>query len=334
MSSEREILSAYIKDRRRIWLGAALCSLVMGLVYRLYGISWEPFVYGLCICLVMGLAAASADIYRYRQRHRYLLRLQAEVGQDLPELPVPKSLHEADYICLLRKIWEEKEDCLVKKRQEQQETLDYYTLWAHQIKTPLAAMRLICQGEDTQMGRDLLAELFKTEQYVEMVLSYVRLGSSSTDYIFRRYHLDDLVRQAVRRYASLFIHKKIRLDLGSLDVWVVTDEKWLVSALGQILSNALKYTDKGCISIYLKPEKVLVIEDTGIGIAPEDLPRIWEKGFTGYNGRIDKRATGIGLYLCRRILEDLSHTITVSSQVGKGTKVSIDLAVKELTGIL
>lgn len=324
------ILRAYIRDRRKIYLVAALCSLVMGVVYQLYGISWEPFVYGLCICLAMGFFAALADLMKYRERHRYLIRLQAEVGQDLPELPVPQNLLEADHICLLKKVWEEKESCLAKNRQEQQESLDYYTLWTHQIKTPLAAMRLICQEEDTPVGRDLLAELFKTEQYVEMALSYVRLGSSSTDYVFRRYHLDDLVRQAVRRYASLFIHKKIRLDLKELDVWVVTDEKWLVSALGQILSNALKYTDKGCISIYLEPEKVLVIEDTGIGIAPEDLPRIWEKGFTGYNGRMDKRATGIGMYLCKRILEDLSHTIAVSSQVGKGTRVSIDLAVKEL----
>ena len=112
---------------------------------------------------------------------------------------------------------------------------------------------------------------------------------------------------------------------------MLTDEKWISFVIGQILSNALKYTSKGCVSIYREPKKVLVIQDSGIGIAPEDLPRIWEKGFTGYNGREDKRATGIGLYLCKRVLENLSHTITVTSKIGEGTKVSIDFSVKELT---
>ena len=106
---------------------------------------------------------------------------------------------------------------------------------------------------------------------------------------------------------------------------MVSDEKWLIFVMGQLLSNALKYTNKGSISIYLQGDKTLVIQDTGIGIAPEDLPRIWEKGFTGYNGRKHTCATGIGLYLCRRILKELSHRIAMESQPGVGTKVIIDL---------
>lgn len=301
----------------------AVCGLLLSLVYQLYDLPWEPLIYGLSICFAVCLGAASADLYHYQRRHRYLFRLRAEVGQGIPDLPKPRDLVEEDHFCLLEMLWEEKEDCLAAGRREQQEALDYYMLWTHQVKTPIAAMRLICQGEDTQMGRDLQAELFKIEQYVEMALSYVRLGSGPTDYVFRRYPLEDLVRQAVRRYASLFIQKKIKLDLMPLDSQVVTDEKWLVFVIGQILSNALKYTNRGCISIYQEGKDVLVIQDTGIGIAPEDLPRIWEKGFTGYNGREDKRATGIGMYLCKRVLENLSHTIEVTSRVGSGTKVSI-----------
>lgn len=324
-AKSQNILLSYIKDRRKWLLLSTAWALLLGVVYQLYNLSWEPFFYGLVICLAVGLLAAALDGYHYWSRHKRLLRMGREVEQGPPDFPAPRNQQEADYICLLKKVWEEKENCIAKAKWERRESLDYYTLWAHQVKTPIAAMRLLLQGQDTQMSRDLQAELFKTEQYVEMALSYVRLGSSSTDYVFRKYPLDDLVRQAVRKYASLFIQKKIKLDLRSLDGQVVTDEKWLVFALGQILSNALKYTNKGSICIYFEPEKGLVIEDTGIGIAPEDLPRIWEKGFTGYNGRMDKQATGIGLYLCKRVLENLSHTIQVESRLGEGTKVYIGL---------
>lgn len=317
------IFLSYIKDKRKILLLVSIWALIMGVTYWLYAISWEPFVYGGILCLAVGLMAAVLDGYGYWNRHRRLLRLSRETQQVIPELGAPRNLEEADYVNLLKKVWQEKEDCVMETRREQRESLDYYTLWTHQIKTPIAAMRLILQGQDTQTSQDLQAELFKTEQYVEMALSYVRLGSASTDYIFRKYSLDFLVRQAVRKYASLFIQKKIKLHLKLLNVQAVTDEKWLTFALGQILSNALKYTARGSISIYCQPDGTLVIADTGIGIAPEDLPRIWEKGFTGCNGRKDQRATGIGLYLCKRILENLSHSIRVESKPGEGTKVYI-----------
>lgn len=160
---------------------------------------------------------------------------------------------------------------------------------------------------------------------MEMVLGYLRLESPSSDYVIRNYALDDIVRQAVRKYASQFIRRKLRLEYTPLNVSVITDEKWLLFVIEQVLSNALKYTRSGSVSITLEAPKTLCIHDTGIGIAPEDLPRVFEKGFTGCNGRTDKRATGIGLYLCRRILEKLGHTIAITSTVGEGTTVRIGL---------
>lgn len=156
-------------------------------------------------------------------------------------------------------------------------------------------------------------------------LGYLRLESPSSDYVIRNYALDDIVRQAVRKYASQFIRRRLRLEYTPLNVSVITDEKWLLFVIEQVLSNALKYTRSGSVSITLEAPKTLCIRDTGIGIAPEDLPRVFEKGFTGCNGRTDKRATGIGLYLCRRILEKLGHTIAITSTVGEGTTVRIGL---------
>ena len=196
---------------------------------------------------------------------------------------------------------------------------------SHQIKTPIAAMRLIFQGDGTDQYHELQAQLFKIEQYVEMVMVYLRVGSDRTDFLLKEYELEGMVKQAVRKYASMFIRKKISVRLGQLKGKVLTDEKWLCFVIEQVISNAIKYTKDGYISIDSENETTLVIQDAGIGIAPEDLPRICEKGFTGYNGRSEKRASGIGLYLTKQILVKLGHGISFESEVGKGTIVRIEL---------
>ena len=184
--------------------------------------------------------------------------------------------------------------------------------------------KAISYGADVLM-LPMVMDQHDVEQYVEMVLGYLRLESPSSDYVIRNYALDDIVRQAVRKYASQFIRRKLRLEYTPLNVSVITDEKWLLFVIEQVLSNALKYTRSGSVSITLEAPKTLCIRDTGIGIAPEDLPRVFEKGYTGSNGRTDKRATGIGLYLCRRILAKLGHSITIVSTPGVGTTVRIGL---------
>lgn len=217
-----------------------------------------------------------------------------------------------------------------------------YGMWVHQIKTPIAALDILLQNteqflyeEDIVNSRinkrleiiqesipvsDMKMELFKIEQYVEMALNYLRVEDISSDLSFKQYAVDDMVRQVIRKYAKIFISKKIKMNFKPTGRYIVTDDKWFVFVLEQFISNALKYTKKGQISIYMK-EKSLVIEDTGIGIPAEDLPRIFEKGFTGYNGRENKKSTGIGLYLCKNIMDKLQWNITVDSEVGSGTKI-------------
>ena len=203
--------------------------------------------------------------------------------------------------------------------------MSVYTLWVHQIKTPIAALRLILQDEETNAAKEINVQLFKIEQYVELVLQYLRLESPSTDYHFQQLELVDIIRDSIKKYAPLFIRKRLTLHYEEARCQVLTDAKWLGFVLEQILSNALKYTKEGSISIYLENKKTLVVEDTGIGISPEDLPRIGEKNFTGYIGRQDRKSTGLGLSLCKKILSKLGHTISIESEPGKGTKVSIGL---------
>ena len=192
-------------------------------------------------------------------------------------------------------------------------------MWVHQIKTPIAALRLLLQREPRSDTAALRAELFRIEQYVEMVLSYQRLGAGTVDLVLRRTELDSVVRSCVRKYAPLFITKKLPLELGETGLEAVTDEKWLAFVIEQLLSNALKYTEKGGIRI-LAEGRSLVIEDSGAGIAPEDLPRLGERGFTGYNGRAEHGSTGLGLYLCRRICGLLGHGLRFESELGRGTR--------------
>ena len=155
-----------------------------------------------------------------------------------------------------------------------------------------------------------------------MVLSYLKLDGNGSDFVLRKRQLDPIVRGCVRKYAKLFIIKKLPLNFTDTGMTVYTDEKWLSFMIEQLLSNALKYTSNGGISIYAEG-KALVIEDTGIGISPEDLPRLGERGFTGYNGHEDKKSTGLGLYLCKTICGKLGHKLIIESKPQSGTRVKI-----------
>lgn len=277
------------------------------------------------LCFCIGFAITVFDFIQYYKHHKTLVDLQEKVIITLKELPAPRNPIEQDYTQLVKTTHDDKIHIISETESLKKDMVQYYSLWIHQIKTPIAAMRLLLQSEDTLQNNELSSELFKIEQYVEMVLSYLKINQNSNDLVIKRYSLDDIVKQSVRKYAPLFVRKKLGLDLELLDCNILTDEKWLSFVIEQILSNSLKYTYTGKISIYMINTSTLVIKDTGIGIAKEDLPRICENGFTGYNGRTHKKSTGIGLYLCKQILNKLSHTISIESEIGSGTKVLIDL---------
>lgn len=322
------IFYRYLRDKiKNLILYGIFIVIFLG-VFSLYNLEKEAIVYVFALCFIVGFIFMAIDFYKNYKKHNKLLILKKQINNSLDAMPGAKGLLEEDYAKVLIELYKLKQDVALQGDMKQSEMMDYYTLWAHQIKTPIAAMRLLLQKSQNEQNKELLEQLFKIEEYVEMVLGYLRIENSSSDLSFKTYNLDTIVKQAVRKYAKIFIRKGIALDFKKIDCNVITDEKWLVFVIEQILSNALKYTSKGSISIYIsdEKEKTLIIKDTGIGIAKEDLPRIFEKGFTGYNGRMDKKATGIGLYLCRKILGKLSHKIAIDSEVGVGTMVKIDLS--------
>ena len=320
------VVCAYIKQYIKVLLLFIVFALVFCIVFSLYDLEIEAIYYSIMLCTFIGLIYICINFINYYKKHIQLYKLQNEISISLENLPSPKTLMEEDYTNLILNLNKEYKTYISKSDIAKSDMIDYYTMWVHQIKTPISAMKLLIQTSESEISSDLSSELFKIEQYVEMVLSYIRLGSNKNDFVLKEYDLDNIIRQAVRKYAPLFIRKKISLDFQPTNYKVLTDEKWLVFVIEQLLSNAIKYTNKGKISIYSLENKKLVIEDTGIGISKEDIPRIFDKGFTGYNGRTDKKATGLGLYLCKNILDKLSHKISIESEVGVKTKVILDLA--------
>ena len=320
------VIRGYIKQNIKVIFLFIVFALVFGIVFSLYDLEIEAIYYSVMLCSFIGLIYICINFINYYKKHIQLYKLQNEISISLENLPSPKTLMEEDYTNLILNLNKEYKTYISKSDIAKSDMIDYYTMWVHQIKTPISALKLLIQTSESEISSDLSSELFKIEQYVEMVLSYIRLGSNKNDFVLKEYDLDNIIRQAVRKYAPLFIRKKISLDFQPTNYKVLTDEKWLVFVIEQLLSNAIKYTNKGKISIYSLENKKLVIEDTGIGISKEDIPRIFDKGFTGYNGRTDKKATGLGLYLCKNILDKLSHKISIESEVGVKTKVILDLS--------
>ncbi|MBP1927222.1 signal transduction histidine kinase [Sedimentibacter acidaminivorans] len=326
------VLNSYIK-RNILMVTVVLISFgIFLLVFSLYILPLEAVVYSILLTSVFILLVGIVDFINFYKKHLILDKLKNSITISDFVFANSKDLIEKDYQELISIIDKKRAEIISDKDNAYNDMLDYYTIWAHQIKTPIAAMRLLLQSEQSNTNIELLEQLFKVEQYVEMVLQYLRMENMHSDLLIKRYLLDDIIKQSVRKYLKLFIRKKIKLSYEELNYKVLTDEKWFGFVIEQILSNSLKYTNEGEILIYMDKNmpETLVIEDTGIGIEKEDLPRISERGFTGYNGRLYKKSTGIGLYLCKRILNNLSHTITIESQVGKGTKVKIGLDVTDI----
>lgn len=318
-----KLLFQYIKMKRRTLLIFVLFALIFLMSFLLYRIPFEAVVYPLILCCAAGAVVFTLGFLHFRRRHKALEEITDVRTSLLSDLPEPENITDEDYRRIIELLGSEAASLESEASVRYKSMTDYYTVWAHQIKTPIASMKLALQNEDSAVSRRLSSELFKVEQYVEMVLAFLRLGSPSTDYVFEEYDLDSVIRASVKKFAPDFIGKKLRFEYEGVDKTVVTDEKWFSFVLEQIISNALKYTKEGSIRIFMSDPDTLCVKDTGIGIAPEDIPRIFENGYTGINGRVDKSASGIGLYLCKRICGNLGVDISVFSVPGDGTQVSL-----------
>lgn len=319
----------------------------MSCIHLLYmyliGARKQDVVYAAVLDAILLLITVLVGFFRYSSKVKALSNALKRPVEEQAQLPEATDDVEMLYQRLLenQSIARSESESSAAIRQSQMR--DYYSMWVHQIKTPISAMKLLLEVEREELGQlicddeqsqYLLSdnmdsfedELFRIEEYVSMALQYQRVSSTENDFVLEKVSVDGVIRDAIKKYAKIMIRRHIGINYSGTGQEVYTDGKWLAFMLEQILSNAIKYTPQGFVTIETAEEKdrfFITIKDTGIGIKAEDLPRVFEKGYTGYNGHADKKATGIGLYLCRQMADKLGHTIRMESEIGKGTKVWI-----------
>lgn len=316
----------YIKSKSAYILVCAAALAVFFSVIALYRLNIYAVLYAALLSSLLIIPFAAVRIIKSVNAQKQLLKIlkSGEIMIESNSFPETRDPEKQYYTEIIKRLSAEKQTLISDLAIKLRDTDDYYTLWAHQIKTPIAAMHLLLQSDSGTLSRECEAELFKIEQYTEMALGYIRLESGTNDFVITACDTDRIIKSVLKKFSKQFILKKLTLDYTETGLTAVTDEKQLSFIIEQIISNSLKYTKKGTISVYSKGNSIF-ISDTGIGISGEDLPRIFEKGYTGYNGRTDRKSTGLGLYLCRRTADKLGHTLRVSSEVGKGTLAEIDL---------
>ncbi len=319
----------------------------MSCIHLLYmyliGARKQDVVYAAVLDAILLLITVLVGFFRYSSKVKALSNALERPVEEQAQLPEATDDVEMLYQRLLenQSIARSESESSAAIRQSQMR--DYYSMWVHQIKTPISAMKLLLEVEREELGQlicddeqsqYLLSdnmdsfedELFRIEEYVSMALQYQRVSSTENDFVLEKVSVDGVIRDTIKKYAKIMIRRHIGINYSGTGQEVYTDGKWLAFMLEQILSNAIKYTPQGFVTIETAEEKdrfFITIKDTGIGIKAEDLPRVFEKGYTGYNGHADKKATGIGLYLCRQMADKLGHTIRMESEIGKGTKVWI-----------
>ena len=362
-------LTNFIKQNY-IWI---LMIVTMSCIHLLYmyliGARKQDVVYAAVLDAILLLITVLVGFFRYSSKVKALSNALERPVEEQAQLPEATDDVEMLYHRLLenQSIARSESESSAAIRQSQMR--DYYSMWVHQIKTPISAMKLLLEAEREELGQLMCNEeqsqcqtadmsggnisatglndaakqqaafkelsdnldsfedeLFRIEEYVGMALQYQRVSSTENDFVLEKVSLDGVIRDTIKKYAKIMIRRHIGINYSGTKKQVYTDEKWLAFILEQVLSNAIKYTPKGFVTIETAEETnsfFITIKDTGIGIKAEDLPRVFEKGYTGYNGHADKKATGIGLYLCRQMADKLGHTIRMESELGKGTKVWI-----------
>lgn len=376
------LLFLYLKNKKSNIIQVVLAYVVLLLVIWLYNLPYyEAFSFGIELYGALYIVYLIYDYSVFADKIRTLERnIKTDDIQNIA-LPDKKNDVEALYADIIIKLHEQKRKQYDAGVEASRNLKDYYACWAHQIKTPIAAAKLIIQSlgdvvrnlENNSWGssynesydehyddfknnesneknddndlekldrklNELSHEMFRIEFYTDAVMGYLRLEDISSDYEFKLCRLDVAVKKVVKKFAPQFIGRHISLHIEQIEDSVCTDSKWLGFIIEQLISNAVKYSkDGGSVRIYTlhgngdikknsKDDSLqLVIEDTGIGINEEDIPRIMERGFTGYNGRLDRKSSGIGLYLCRKAADRLGFVITFDASYKNGTRVVIDM---------
>lgn len=323
----------FLKNQLPILILQLFCMLILSLFLLAIGNSLDS----VCLILFTWLFILSVSVWSaYYKRKKELSRL-LDMQEQLKEkyliaelFSMPERADDQIFYYLLKSAEKSMLEHIEAIKRERMEYKEYIEQWIHEVKTPITAMKLLCENNRYPFTRELLVELEKTARFTEQALYYARSEHTEKDYFIREIRLADIVHNAIADNKYLLIQNNITIEMADFDDMIFSDDKWVRFILDQIIVNAAKYcTAQPLLRIYARKKEELIclsIEDNGIGISTSDLPRIFEKGFTGENGRIRKNATGIGLYLCKRLCDKLGIGIDISSDLN-GTTVILSFRI-------
>ena len=318
----KKLLNEYLKMKKTSIIGILGVYAILFVFVILYRIPIEVILYPFILTIVFVLMVLLFDYIKYKEKVNKISQICNDISSCYSVKINDKNIFDEYYLDIINELLKENRKQVSQIQKKVSDINDYFSIWVHQIKTPIASMKLKIDNEQMDLLQ-LASDLNRIDHYVDLVLSFLKFDEEKIDLYFRKTDVDRIMRESLKKFSNDFIIKKIRLDYKLSKREVLTDEKWLSFVFDQLLSNALKYTDKGTISIYYDGDSCLCIKDSGIGIALADMERLFEKGFTGYNGRQYKKASGIGLYMCKRMCDKLNIAISIESIVNEYTLVKL-----------
>lgn len=321
----------YLKERTLFLLINGMLFVTLSGIMILMNVRATIILFVFCLWFLPLLTYIIVEFVKQKTFYDELNELMASLDQKYllseimrePEFIEGKMVYE-----LLKQANKDMHEHVKKYRDMQRDYREYIDTWVHEIKTPIASTRLMIENNQNDITRSIHDEMKKIEEYIEQVLYYSRSNDVSKDYIIKEISLESLVKNVIKKNARDFINKGISVDIEKVNATVYSDVKWLEFILNQVIGNAIKYIKDSNGKVTISTSKnenniVLTVEDNGIGIVENDLNRVFEKGFTGENGRKYGKSTGIGLYLCKKLATQLGLGITLTSEAGEGTKVNI-----------
>ena len=324
----KKLLNEYLKMKKTSIIGILGVYAILFVFVYLYRIPIEVILYPFILTIVFVLMVLLFDYIKYKEKVNKIIQICNDISSCYSVKINDKNIFDEYYLDIINELLKENRKQVSQIQKKISDINDYFSIWVHQIKTPIASMKLKIDNEQMDLLQ-LASDLNRIDHYVDLVLSFLKFDEEKIDLYFRKTDVDRIMRESLKKFSNDFIIKKIRLDYKLSKREVLTDEKWLSFVFDQLLSNALKYTDKGTISIYYDEDSCLCIKDSGIGIALADMERLFEKGFTGYNGRQYKKASGIGLYMCKRMCDKLNIAISIESVVNEYTLVKLKFLCNE-----
>lgn len=323
-------LSEYIKDKINYILALAIYIIIISTYLKAISLTYSTIFIVIFITFAFFLLAFLISYYK---TSKYLKNIET-IMDKLPEKYLiteiwqkPRSAEKLAYYRILKRANKSMLENVTDIKEKQKDYKEYIESWVHEIKIPITSAKLLCENNKSDITNKIDEDIEEVNNYVEQALFYARMDQVSNDFMIREINLNEVIKNVLARNKKIMIQNNMKVEINGVNINCYTDEKWLEFILNQIITNSIKYRNNNAVirinAIENKENIVLKIKDNGIGIKKSEIDRIFDKGFTGTNGRNQKKSTGIGLYLCKRLCKGIGMEIDANSKENEYTEIKI-----------